>query len=452
MLMNIIFAVCFIPVWFVLYFLIRNTAKPKKNIIIGVTLPQSAHNDSDTQAICASFRKWLNIAMMPLLLLMIPPFFMGSMGAAMTWFMTWALLVIAGPMVVFAVHRGKLMALKRTNNWYSAAGGQVMVDVKAAALPPHKIKSHWFLPPVIVSFIPLVYSLFNPAERDLAPIFGIFALLTFIFWLFYHLIFRLRSELVNENITLTMALTRVRRYNWGKFWLIASWVNGAFSLLLWAFAENVTAVLITALAYTIIMIAVALQTEFAARVAQQKLTAADTGDNYLDEDDHWLLGLFYHNPNDSHIFVNDRIGMNMSVNLAKPAGKLVIAFAALCIAALPFIGIWLWAEELTPTRIVINETTLTASHTRDRYVIQLDAIESLELIEVLPNAVRTAGTGMENLYKGIYRVSGYGSSRLNLQPFNPPFLVIQSRGNIYIINDADSNFTREVYVRIRSGL
>ena len=447
--MKIILAVCFIPVWFVIYFILLNAVKPKKNIILGVTLPHNAQNETETQIICSSFRKWLGIVMIPLLLLMVTPFFMESMGAAMTWLFTWILLLIVGSMAVFAVHRGKLMVLKRDNNWYSAAAGRSLVDIKAAALPSNKIKGTWFLPPVIASKIPLVYSIIIPAERDLAFIFGIFACMTILFWLFYYFIFRLRSELVNENVSLTAALTRVRRYNWGKFWLIASWINGAVTLLLWVFIENVTAFIVICLAYTLLLIALALHTEFAARIAQQKLTAGDSGDLYLDEDDYWIFGLFYYNPNDMHFLVNDRIGISMSVNLARPVGKVLMAFSVLCIAALPFAGIWLWADELTPTRLILSENTLIARHTRDRYVIRLQSIESVELVETLPSMIRVGGLGMPNLYKGNFRVSGYGASRVCIQPGDPPFLVIYSNNNTYFINDRDSNVTREVYVVLR---
>ncbi|MCL2006871.1 MAG: hypothetical protein FWG77_02180 [Treponema sp.] len=423
--------------------------KPKKNIVIGVTLPHNAQSDAETLAICASFKQWLSIVMMPLLILMIPPFFIESMGASMTWLMTWCLLVIAGSTAVFARHRHRLILLKREKNWYSAATGRALVDIKAAALPQNKIKGIWFLPPVIVSMIPFVYSFFSSSGFDMVLNSGVFAGLTLTFWLFYHVIFRLRSEVVNENLSLTAALTRVRRYNWGKFWLIATWINGALALCTWLLADNVTAYLFFIIGYTVIFILLALHTELNARIAQQKLTSSDTGNLYLDEDDYWFWGMFYHNPNDSHLMVNDRIGMSMSVNLARPAGKVIMGFAALCIVALPFFGIWLWSEELTPTRLILSETTLIARHTGNRYTIQVGEIESIELIEELPSMVRVAGTGLDNLLKGNFRAGPLGPSRVNLQPGDPPFLVIQSGGNTYLLNDADSSVTRDVYSRIR---
>ena len=125
-----------------------------------------------------------------------------------------------------------------------------------------------------------------------------------------------------------------------------------------------------------------------------------------------------------------------------------MTLSILCIAALPFFGMWIWTEERTPTKLILSETALTARHTRDRYVIRLDTIESVKLLETLPSASRVAGTGLTNLYKGHFRVDGFGSSRVCLQPKNPPFLVIRSGGNTYIINDADSSVTRNVYARI----
>jgi hypothetical protein len=295
--LNIILFICFVPVWIILYLTLMNNLKPKKNIILGVTLPHYAHDDPATKLICQSFKKWLNIVMLSLLLLMIPPFFMQLMGQIMTWLMTWLLLTLIGSMAVFAKHRGKLMELKRANNWYSEA--------------------------------------------------------------------------------------------------------------------------------------------------------TDTGSLYLDEDEYWLFGLIYHNPNDNHLLVNNRVGMNMSINLAKPFGKIIMGLTVLIIAALPFTGILMWNAETTPTRLILSETTLTTRHTRDKYVIRLDSIESAELLETLPSMLRVAGTGFENLNKGNFRAGSYGISRVCLQPKDPPFLVIRSGGHTYIINDADNKVTREVYNLIR---
>jgi len=449
LLVNIIFAVSFIPIWPILYFIIRNNKEPKKNIIIGTTLPQSVHKDAGVQEIVSSFKKWLNIAMLPLLPLMIPPFFMSTMGAAMTWFMVWLLLLIVLPFAVFAVHRGKLMELKRENNWYSEAANHTLADVKAASMPVRKINGIWFLPPVVISLFPIVYMIAESAARETAIVYITFAILTAAFWLCYHLIFRLRSEILNENLTLTMALTHVRRYNWGKFWLIATWATGILNLLILLLGVDTTAFLVIVLGYSVLLIGVSIYTEFSTRIAQQKLTAGDTGELYLDEDDHWIWGILYYNPNNNHFLVNDRIGMNMSFNLAKPAAAIIMGLGLLCLVAMPFFGIWMWMEETTPPKLVICETELIARHTSDLYVIPLADIDTVELTGELPYILtRNNGAGFENLNKGRFTLLDYGSAFLCVRAQDPPFLIITAGGKTYLLNDAESAVTQEVYALI----
>jgi len=422
--------------------------KPKKNIILGATLPQSVHNDAQVQEIIGKFKKWLNIAMLPLLPLLIPPFLMDSFGVSMTWYMTWLLLIIVLPFTVFALHREQLIALKQERKWHSEASDRTFVDGKAATMPAQKIKNLWFLPPVAISLFPLVHELLTGANSEAVIIYLTFAIMTALFWPCYYLIFRLRTEVVNENMTLNLALTRVRRYNWGKFWLVATWATGTLNLLLWIFPDNSIAFLITILGYTLVLIAISISTEFATRRAQQKLTASDTGSTYLDEDDYWIWGIFYHNPNDSHFLVNDRIGMNMSVNLAKLGAKILMGFALVAILALPFFGMWMWIEEAAPTSLAMSKGNLVASHTGSKYVIPLNEVESIELVEELPQITKIYGTNFDNLNKGRFSVSGYGNAHLCIQQKNPPFLIITAGGESYILNDADSSKTREIYAQI----
>jgi len=83
------------------------------------------------------------------------------------------------------------------------------------------------------------------------------------------------------------------------------------------------------------------------------------------------------------------------------------------------------------------------------YVIALNDIDSIELIEQradLPDILmRTNGSSLDNLNKGVFTVRGYGSTFLLMQPRNPPFIVVVANKQAYILNDADGNVTREIY-------
>jgi uncharacterized membrane protein len=450
---KIILAVSFFPIWPVMYFITLNNLKPKKNIILGTTLPHNIHENADVLAVGASFKKWLNIVMLPLLPLFVPFLFFSSYGNMMLWATTWLTILIIAPQAVFAVHRGRLLALKRENGWGSQTAGQAMAEIKIAGIPVYKINDLWFLPPFLVSLVPLVYALVSDDEwsQGLIWMCVTFAATTALFWLFYHIIYHLRAEVVNENVSLTMALTRVRRYNWGKFWIISAWLTGALNLGMWLLGNNELGFLAVILVYTLAIIIVSLQTEFAARTAQQKLTASNAGDAYLDEDDKWLWGLFYYNPHDRHFFVNDRVGMNMSINLGTTLGKLAMIFSVACLVALPFLGAWLRVEERTPPHLAISSTELTAIHTRTLYVIDLENIDSVTILNTLPAMSRTNGTGLPTLLKGHFSVSGYGASLVCLDPQSPPFLVIQAEGKTYVLNDVDNQVTQKIYENLTAA-
>jgi hypothetical protein len=229
-------------------------------------------------------------------------------------------------------------------------------------------------------------------------------------------------------------------------WIVLTWATGLLNILLWLFPENSIAFLIIILTYSTALILMVIKVEFDTRTAQQKLTAENMGQLYLDEDDYWIGGLLYHNPNDTHFMVNYRVGMGMTVNLAKLAGKILMGFALISIIAMPFIGIWVLVEEHTPVQLVLTETEVVARHTTVTYTIPISDIDSIELYEELPRILgRTAGTGLPNVNKGRFTVSGYGATNLNIHPEHPPFLLIIAGERTYLLNDVNSSITREIY-------
>jgi len=449
--MHVVFGISCIPIWPILFFTMRNLAKPKKNIIIGVTLPHSVHDDAAVQRLTGRFRMWMNISMLPLLPLLFPVLFLSGVGAVMTWYMTWITLIVVVPNVVFAIYREKLMALKRDNAWYGEAAGMTIADVKAAAEPPRKVSWIWFLIPLLISVIPIAHAFVEePAwGMNFAIVYITNTALIALFWLLYYLIFRVRAEVVNENLPLTMALTRMRRYKWGKLWLIATWLTCGFNILTWAFSGSITAFIVVTLCYVVLVLIAAIYIEFSTRFAQQNLTSGDSGEKFADEDEHWIWGLFYHNRHDNNFIINNRIGINMSFNLAKPAAKAIMLVGALLLVAMPFFGVWMWVQEATPARLVLTQTELIARHTSDRYVISLDSIESVELIERLPYTnYKINGADYNNLSIGVYSVIGVGRSEFFVHPKSPPILYIVSGGRHYFLNDADASVTQDVYLAL----
>lgn len=66
-----------------------------------------------------------------------------------------------------------------------------------------------------------------------------------------------------------------------------------------------------------------------------------------DDDRFWKLGLFYYNKEDPSLFVEDRFGLNVGLNYARPAAKVFVLLMALLIVGTYAIitGLWVTAPE-----------------------------------------------------------------------------------------------------------
>ena len=202
----------------------------------------------------------------------------------------------------------------------------MVIDLKAAAEPPRPVKRWLFVPPIIIALVPFFLALSSDNKGD--KLGGIIlsvpiVLICLLCMLLYPLIYRQRGDVAGDDSDLNATLTRVRRYNWFKMLLGTTYMTVFFSLAFWLLRDNDMWTMIVSVVFMAALIGFCMATEFAVRHAQERLTAGERS-GYVDEDDLWLWGLFYNNPGDRHVFINDRTGSGMGVNVGRPAGKLII--------------------------------------------------------------------------------------------------------------------------------
>lgn len=452
MVLKIVLFICFFPVLPILYGLLRNETKPKKNIVLGVTLPYEARRDERVLRVCADFRRRLLIVTLLLAGVLMASLAIPSLSVAFTVEMTWLLVVIAAPYAVYVRAHKRLRRLKRDNAWAEGTAPLATVDLQVAARPPKRLSVGWFLPPILLSLIPVAVT--GLTQRGGAAFawmlagYGTNALLTACFGVFHRIIYRQRSEVVDDNSDLSAVLTQVRRYNWSKCCLTAAWLTGIYSLLFWLTIQHPVALLVVTALYTVALLYSVLRVEFITRGAQQRLTADSGQGYYTDDDAHWIYGLFYYNPHDRHVMVNHRVGMGTAMNLARPVGKATILLSLLLTISLPFVGIWMMAEEFTPIDGAVENGRLVMTHTGVVMDIDLSAVTAVQCLDTLPPCRKIVGTGMDTLLKGSFDVEGYGTSVLCLNPQTAPFLVLRTGEGTAIIGTEDEASTAMLYDRL----
>ena len=456
---TIFLLVCCYPVLPIMAAVMANEAKVKKNIAIGCTLPLTAQHDPRVQEICREYKKrvWRWFFIMTAAL--IPALLLPRFSLALAYMFIWMLAAIAPSFVLFARYNGRLRALKKENGWLSPYGGTVVAaDLGAKPEELGKPLSRWlFIPPLIVSLIPCVLALTseNVGERWAGLVMaGTFALCCALSLVFYPLIFRQRADVVNSDSGVNAALTRVRRYNWGKVWIAMAWLSALLAVTLWFFIDNGLVFMIATLVYTFALLYVCLRAEFAVRRAQERLPRESGARDYVDEDQYWVWGLFYYNPNDRRTMINDRTGMGMGLNMARPAGKIVMGIcAALLFLLLPSMSGWFIVMDFTPREARIEDGTLYFEHLTEKYEIPLDDISSLELLDDLPSSRRVAGTGMDTLCEGRFDVEGYENVRISLDPQQDCYIaVLTDEGLTRIFNLMSEAETEEFYAEIEAAL
>ncbi len=419
-----------------------NEAKFKKNITVGVTLPPEAQTDAGVQIILDEFRRNTIIATAAVLALAGAAMLMES-SYTVTIFMSWTLMAILIPMIPFVLANLRLKDYKKEKGWVQA---HQTVFVDTASIENTRTLSPWlFVPPVFISLIPVIY------DRDLTVMYLMMAMMCALGWFGYRYLYRNKAEMFNENTDITNALSRMRRYNWGKVWLLLSY---AMSFTAAAMSVPAKYQMIAFIAMTVVMTALVAYTfhlEMKTRRIQQKLTADAKGDWYVDEDDHWLLGSFYYNPLDENLIVNNRTGMNTTINMAKPAGKVFMAISALAIIALPFIGLFIDRLGTQPIELTVNETELRTKTGMFHYEIALDDIKDTVLLEELPaSLVRKMGTGTDRLLEGRFSSEQYSAMTLLADPTVSPYIIIETReGKIYMFNSRDPEVTRDIYSQLK---
>lgn len=445
---NIVMLCCLYPLLPILYFILRNEIKPKKNLRIGVTLPYAHLLDDEVERICAGYKKRLRTCALllmpwPLFCFLLPGFSLG-----LTLQLMWLLLcIIVMHLPYFRAHK-ELKTYKRSQNWGND-GQKVVVDLTASARMEQSEKRIRFLPPILIGCIPLVYCLFYGAQPGWGPFiltYGTMALLAPLFLLIHGIMFRQRTEVVSHDFRLNTAITAIRRKYWTKSLLFSAYLTAIYTLILWGTMEewfSLLVFLLSTVIYIILLLIVMMRAEFACRQSQERLSRQAAGDALMDEDENWILGMFYQNANDRRTMVANRTGLGTTVNLARPGGKAIMIFALVALLMLPLMCVWCIAEEYTPLQAELEGNALVVQHL-SRTEIPLYKVTGVSLLSELPSARRVVGSGMEHLLKGSFQVEGYGMCTLSLDPTAPPFIAVHAEEKIYLVNcgqDQDATYT-----------
>ena len=433
-----------------LYIVQRNEAKFKKNITVGVTLPQEAREDPEVQALLRQYVKETGIICIALGLAVIPCWLPNSFNWLLFAWMLWLDFLIVATQIPFVKCNKKLKELKTVRRWGRKPSDDVAeekVTVNMANISAPKWLSPWvFLGAFILSLVPIAF------DSSIWPVLTVFALTQIMFYLVYRYAFRTKSEAVDDNVELTQALTQIRRSYWGRIWVKIAYSTAAFSLgtlLLRSHGELYVWLTILYSIYTVFVVA---SPEFKIRKIQAELTKDSGTGEYIDDDDHWVWGMFYYNPKDSHSFINGRTGMGTTVNVAKPFGKIICIFTVIILVLMPAFPFLLdWSIE-NKVDFIKEDHYITVSCGRSDFKVDLDHVAEVTLVDEYPEGLsRTWGTATEKILKGNFSAKDYPPMQVCLNPGKTPYvLVLTDNRKAFLFGTDDPVRTRQLYDMLAS--
>lgn len=428
----------------VMYFMLKNECKPKKNIIVGVTLPYEAQQDEAVLALLERYKKEMKIICWISLAVVIPGLFISDVGVAMTALMLWIVAICFVFFIPYIRCNKALRQLKENRGWRrTGEAPQAVTDLKAAAAEMRWISPWWFLPPFVISLVPLFF------DRTIWWLWGLDAVMVPVFYLCYRYLYRSRAEVVDENSERTLALTRIRRYNWGKCWVIVAWATGLLNVGMWLTLDHIWLCMAVLLLYGLVVSVSVIGIEFRVRRLQENLTADSGQGYYVDDDEHWIWGMLYYNPNDSRLMVNARVGISNSFNMARRPAQIIMGLILAVLLACPLVGVWMIGMERAPVELELTETELVGSHFGGTWRVALADIQSAALVEELPRLTRTMGTGLSNACTGQFSSREWGRVTLCINPQVGPWLLVTAGdGTLYLFGSSEAGAVETVAAKL----
>lgn len=332
----------------------------------------------------------------------------------------------------------------------------VLVDTQLIQIKNKKMVSwYWFIPSFLLILFGSILAIRN-GELYSWPLLLTAGIVWLLFVISRYFIFRLPVRPVTSDRQINQQYNDLTKYYWsllsaaGSYIIIPMIFLPLFSLDISGTAGKlwITGLLFLLLAIAFGSIWFLLQL----RKKQDRLINQASDYRYMGEDHYWRYGV-YINPDDTRIFLPDRIGMNLTVNLGRRVGQVItgaIGVLLLGVVIVTLLISYLYDFTADPFQFTVKEDQVELkAPLAATSIISKDAIEKVQLIDKIDGSiVRTNGYGSENYSVGHFQVDG---KRANFYVSNDskPILHIQTKNQDYYYTNKNPELTKKAYEELK---
>ncbi|SHE95890.1 DUF5808 domain-containing protein [Clostridium fallax] len=170
-----------------------------------------------------------------------------------------------------------------------------------------------------------------------------------------------------------------------------------------------------------------------------------------DDDDNYLMGMIYYNPNDPDFMVEKRDGMGMTVNLGTIGGKIFTIITAIIIIG--SLGATFIIPKMMRSQVNLTENNLEVKGIYSSN-INYKNIKNIEYLDNLPKVnIRTNGAAIGNKKYGYFKLEFIGDAKLYIENSELPCIeIILKEGNHIYINLDNEDETMKLYKKLKKTL
>lgn len=441
-----------ILIFAVTLFITNQTAtKPNKNTILGVTLPYHILENKDVMEIVKGYKKSYFVLILIFIILSLPMLiFKNYPSFTMIYTFTWIILLLCLNNKTYIKHFKALYSLKRKNDWFLENKQVITVDTEVSRIKNKMPVSWlWFIPSFIVCIIPFIITITvenNPnASEIFLSLLSVPAIALF-YWL-YRLYSSEKTLVYSEKTEVNLACNFIHKRLWSLCWVVIAAVTSVLHLLQYLNLQGKDnySLPITLFLYILIFLVCVFYTYNKILSTQNRLLEASLDVIYTDDDEFWTRG-YYYNPNDRRTMVEKRIGYGFTCNMATLKGKCLTFGILVPVAVLIlFLSIVFVRMDTGSFNLFINGSTVKIEAPLYSFSFDINEIQEVNKIDILPKGARTNGAATEVYNLGNFNLNGYGNSRMYVYKENPPFIIVKLKDIYLFINGKTKETTDKYY-------
>lgn len=351
----------------------------------------------------------------------------------------------------------KMYEVKKKNNWIMEGNTHIVhIDTKVSALSERFPISHWWHLPAVVGILFLFVLPQTRKYFGADPVQWIYpsvVLFTAILFWGLHLWAVHRKNIVySEDSSVNLAINQLEKRTWSILMLSVNYLN-LFSLLYltikiisnrWLYdMDYFISILMQMIVLLIIVVGI-----YYKKKKRNEVLAMDSHTLVVDDDEYWKNG-WYNNPNDNHLLVQDRMcSTNFTLNMAKPAAKIISAATAVFITVTIVVVFWLILSlENAKIAFLINGNQVTIDAAMYDTHFMISDIQSIEIIEKMPedDFTRTNGGATEKYLIGHFKGKETGNCLMYLYRDYVPVLEIKLSDKTIYVNSKNVNEIEKWY-------